>query len=157
MNSNFSRIVIFGIFCVVLACSSGATFAAPTDACSLLTQDQVSTILGVKVGAGKSSLAKICEWTAEGQSGPKAIKVTVTIQTPPAFAYAKAPAANGITKTPVSGVGDDAISGTMPNVATTLTVKKGDFYFAVHIYPYSDGDDIKTKEKNIALKILAAQ
>jgi hypothetical protein len=156
VNSKYLRSFIFGIFCVVLICSSRATFAAPTDACSLLTQDQVSTILGVKVGAGKSSLAKICEWTAEGQSGSKAVKVSVTIQTPQAFAYAKAPAGNGITKTPVSGVGDEAVSGTMPNVATTLTVRKGDFYFAVHIYPFSDGDDIKTKEKNIALQILAA-
>jgi len=155
MKFKLSRVFVFGIVCVAIACFDGATFGAPTDPCSLLTPAQVGAALGVTVGAGKALAPTLCEWKPEGQSGPKTPKLDVTIQTPRAFEAAKTQVGGGITKTPVSGVGDEAVSGTTPKFATVLTVKKGDFVFVVHVFPFSDGDEMKAKEKALALQVLA--
>jgi hypothetical protein len=155
MKSNYLRAFIFGIFCVLLACGSGATFAAPTDPCSLLTQAQVSAALGASVEPGHTLAPTICEWKPTGSANSKTVKLDVTILTPRAFEMTKTLVGGGITKTPVSGVGDEAVSGTTPKLATVLTVKKGDFVFSVHVFPFADGDEIKAKEKTLALQILA--
>jgi hypothetical protein len=95
-----------------------------------------------------------------GQSGPGSKKVTVTIQDPRAFEHAKMPVGGGITKTPASGIGDDAVYGTTPKFAALLTVKKGDVVFVVRVYgfPIDSGkplDEIQAKEKTLALEILS--
>jgi hypothetical protein len=155
MKSNCVRAFIFGILCVLMACGSRATLAAPADPCSLLTPAQVSAALGANVEPGKRIVSTICEWKPAGSANSKTVKLDVTILTPRAFEMTKTLVGGGITKTPVSGVGDEAVSGTTPNLATVLTVKKGDFVFSVHVFPFSDGDEIKAKEKTLALQILA--
>jgi hypothetical protein len=155
MNSRYLRFFIFGIVCAVFASCGGAAFGAPTDPCSLLTPAQVSAALGVTVGPGHAIATKLCEWKPEGPVNSKTPKLYVTIDTPRGFEMAKIQVGGGITKTPVSGVGDEAVSGTTPKIATVLTVKKGDFVFAVRIFPFSEGDEIKAKEKELALQILA--
>ncbi len=127
-----------------------------TDPCSLLTPAQVSAVLGVNVGAGKTLVPTVCYWTAPNQApGAAAKKVTVTLQKPQAFAYAKMPAnSKSITKTPISGIGDDAVYGTTAGQAATLTVKKGDVVFVVRV----DGfplDQLEEKEKTLAKEIVA--
>jgi hypothetical protein len=57
-----------------------------------------------------------------------------------------------ITKTPVSDVGDEAVSGTSP-AGTVLTVKKGSTVFVVHVYGFPV-DQTKVMEKTLALDIL---
>ncbi len=85
----------------------------------------------------------------------------IALPTAQGFAYAKMPVgSNGITKVPISGIGDEAIFGTTPKFATTLAVKKGDFYIIVHVYgfPIDPGkplDDVQAKEKTLALEILS--
>jgi hypothetical protein len=149
------------VFCVLMAFSPRAAYAAPpSDPCSLLTPAQVSAVLGVNVGEGQRMAPTLCEWSVSGQSGPGSKKVTVTLQNPQAFAYAKMPVGHGITKTPVSGIGDDAVYGTTPNFAATLTVKKGDVVFAVRVFgfPIAEGkslDEVQAKEKTLALEILS--
>ena len=59
-----------------------------------------------------------------------------------------------ITKTPVSGIGDDAVYGTTKGVATVLTVKKGDQVFVVRVIGFSE-DETKAKEKTLALDVLS--
>jgi hypothetical protein len=87
--------------------------------------------------------------------------VDIALPTAQGFAYAKMPVgSNGITKVPISGIGDEAIFGTTPKFATTLAVKKGDFYIIVHVYgfPIDPGkplDEVQAKEKTLALEILS--
>ena len=137
--------------------------ASPTDACSLLTQAQVSAALGVTVSAGQKLMPNtpsICGWEVPGETGVKRKRVMVSIYTPighltPAdrFNNAKTPV-KGITKTPVSGVGDDAIYATTPGLGTGLIFKKGASAFDVRVYGFTD-DQVKEKEKTLALEIIA--
>ena len=126
-----------------------------TDPCSLLTQAQVSAVLGQNVGVGKNLASTVCDWTVPNQPpGTAAKKVMVTLQTPQAFAYAKMPVnSKQITKTPVSGIGDDAVYGTTAGQVATLTVKKGDVVFVVRVSGFPM-DQLEDKEKTLAKEIV---
>ena len=105
-------------------------------------------------------MSTLCEWSVPGQAAPGSKKVTVTIQDPRAFEYAKMPVGGGITKTPAGGLGDEAVYGTTPKFAAVLTVKKGDIVFVVHVYgfPIDPGkplEEVQAKEKTLALEILS--
>ena len=50
MDSKYSSLVAFTFLCILSFCGSRAAYAVPpTDPCSLLTQAQVSAVLGVSV------------------------------------------------------------------------------------------------------------
>ena len=160
MNLRQSKALAVGLLAILTVCSSRPVYgAAASDPCSLLTPAQVSAVLGVTVGAGKPVATKLCDWTTPGQpAGSTAKKVTVTLQDARAFAYAQMPVGHGVTKTSVSGIGDDAVYGTTPGYATVLTVKKGDVVFVVHVWGFDQNKDIdliKEKEKTLALEILS--
>jgi hypothetical protein len=134
--------------------------APPTDACSLLTQAQVSGALGISVAAGQHVFPNnpsTCGW---GQEGPGGKRVVVSIYTQlgrltpvDRFNSAKTPV-QGITKTPVSGVGDDAVSVTTPGFGTGLIFKKGASAFDVRVYGFPL-EQLKAKEKTLALDVIA--
>jgi hypothetical protein len=128
--------------------------APPPSPCSLLTQDQVNAVLGLSAKGGSGD-AKTCNWSEPtGAPGRKKI-VVVAWQDAKEFASAKAPTSSpNLVKTPVTGIGDDAVYVTVTNVTTTLTVKKGDVYFEVHVYGFGDADT-KAAEKTVALDVLA--
>lgn len=110
-----------------------ADAAPPADACSLLTAAQVSAALGATVGEGKAVTSSLCQWAAPGKNGGSQ-KVAVTIGNAQKFAMAKTPVnAPSVSKTPVSGVGDEAVFGTSAGQAASINVKKGDVYFAVNL------------------------
>jgi hypothetical protein len=155
MDTKYSTALVIAGFCI-LTCTSRAAYAAPatTDPCNLLTQAQVSAALGGDVGAGQHFAKTVCQWSAPGPPTPNAKKLMLTLQDPRAFAYAKMPVGHGVTKTPVSGVGDDAVSGTTPGLGTVLTVKKGSVVFVVHVFGFPT-DQAEAKEKTLALQILS--
>jgi hypothetical protein len=134
--------------------------APPSDACSLLTQAQVSGVLGIPVEAGQHlipSNTSICGW---GKQGPGGKRVVVSIYTQMGsrtpvdrFNAAKTPV-KGITKTAVSGVGDDAVSATTPGFGTGLIFRKGASAFDVRVYGFPP-DQINAKEKTLALDLIA--
>jgi hypothetical protein len=148
MNSKL-RLVVIAIALFILAGSNARTAygAPPTDACSLLSPEQVSSVLGVKVGAGKALMTKACIWP-----GPPGTKVTLNIIDPQKFAAAKMPVGNGIVKSDVSGIGDDAVYVSAGGIPTTLTVKKGTAAFTIIVSGFSDAQ-VKAKEKTLALEI----
>ncbi len=158
MRVNQSTFVIIAIVSTLLTLTPVRAHAASADPCSLLTPAQVSAVLGASVGEGKRVVSRLCDWSVSGEAaGTSRKKVTLTLQDERAFAYAKAPVGNGITKTPVSGIGDDAVYGTTPHVGTVLTVKKGATVFTVRVYGYDETKDveqIKEKEKTLALQAL---
>lgn len=69
------------------------------------------------------------------------------------FNTAKMPV-EGIAKTPISGVGDDALYVATPGIGTGLIFRKGTSAFDVRVYGLSD-EETKSKEKTLALDIIA--
>src|SRR5262249_3027840 len=125
MDSKLS--LIPAVFFII--CTSTAYAAMPSDPCSLLTPAQVSAALGTTVGAGVAVGSALCQWIAPNQpNSMNAKKVTLRLQNAQQFAYAKTLVGGGITKTPASGIGDEAVygtsPGTTPGLATTLAVRK---------------------------------
>jgi hypothetical protein len=159
---------ILGVAFVLGAGSSpsadgGTPPAPPSDACALLTQAQVSAVLGVSVGAGQRIVptsSSICGWTQSNDTTHGDKRVVVSIYVPlghltptDQFNNVKKPI-QGIVKMPVSGVGDDAILVTTPGFGTGLIFKKGSSVFDVRVYGFSD-EQTKAKEKALALDIIA--
>jgi hypothetical protein len=145
---------------VLLATFSFITFggaakaASISDACSLLTPAQVSAVLNMPVAAGKYSLphsTKDCDWPPSG--GPVPLKsVFVEVSNSNHWAMVKMTVPK-VVKTPVSGIGDDAVYiATQTN--TALFVRKGDFMFQVRVYGYPP-EDIRAKERTLAQDVLA--
>jgi hypothetical protein len=159
------NVLLFAILAGLVA-NPGIVRAVPApgpsanDPCSLLTQTEVSTVLGVQMGAGKVVGATACEWSAATSNATSTKKVAVTLITAQGYAMAKLPVnSNSITKAPVNGVGDEAIQGTTGKFATTLSVKKGDTYFVVNVRgfplnPGADLDKVQTMEKTLAMAVL---
>ncbi len=152
LNSALKLMVItLAVFAV------GKTYAAqPTEACSLLTPEQVSAALGISVGPGQHVPAnnlKACGWTQQGSSTPGAKRVLLSIESTKFWAARKTPV-DGITKTPASGIGDDALYITTPPFGTGLNVKKGEVALIVRVYGFATGQ-IEAKEKTLALQALS--
>lgn len=127
-----------------------------TDPCSLLTQAQVSAVLGVNVDPPKQVAPTMCGWSGANQ--PNSInskKVALLISNARAFGFAKMPVVNDEKAEPVSGVCDDAVysfpTGTKSGSATSLFVKKGSSYFTVHVYGFPDQPKAMAIEKTLAL------
>ena len=144
---------------------SGTTHAAPKDACSLLTKVQVSEALGVAVGAPEQHDEFNCEWSEPNKNDLQAKKVLLHIVGPAGpltveeqFNAIKAPTlSNRITKTPVSGLGDEALYGIVGVSPPELTVRKGKFVFQISIHglPRNQINEIEAKEKALAQDVLA--
>lgn len=114
---------------VVLSCGAQVAFS-DTAPCALLAQNQVSTTIEASVGAGSPIANTGCSWHT---TGAKSVTVTVSLQSEKMFAGAKSSAAPGMTNTPISGIGDEAIFTGVPNFSS-LWVKKGSKVLLVRIY-----------------------
>jgi hypothetical protein len=127
---------------------------AAGDACSLLTQTQVSGALGTPVDPGKPiSGPTSCQWFGKGKFA------TLTITQPLAgksavdrFNAAKASTLPGITKEPVKGVGDEAFYigyAQATRAGLGLSVRKGSSAFEIRVYGF-DVDKAKPVAKTLA-------
>ncbi len=133
------------------------SLAASGDACTLLTEIQVSTALGASVGAGAPiSGPASCQWSAKGKIA------TLTVTQPlggksavDRFNAGKAAGMPGITKEPVSGVGDEAYYVYFSNTTRAglgLVVKKRSSAFEVRVYGF-DVEQAKTVAKMLAQNV----
>ena len=150
--------VIAAIFIVAAATALSASAAPPDDACSLLTQAQVSAALGVSVGAGSHMPPKylrMCTWTQpNGPTGGK--NVVLMLKTADDFNNAKTLMNGpGTTVTPVSGIGDDAYYTTIGVHTSILYAKKGNVAFNLTVGRGFPPDQQKAMEKTLALQILS--
>jgi hypothetical protein len=141
---------------IIVVQSRAVHAASSADPCSLLTQEQVAAVLGTNVNVGKQAATGLCEWDAPGQPfGIQGKKATIHFVTERAWGYANIPVpGKTVTKTQVSGVGDQAVFGTTSGRLATLTVKKGDFFFVVQIYGFPI-EQLREKEKALALNVVA--
>jgi len=126
-----------------------------SDACTLLTTAQVSAALGTTVEDGKRvipSSSRVCGWAPPGGPQIDAKKLTLTLMTLQSFENGKRPA-NGIEKSPLSGVGDDAIYIVTAGFGAALNVKKGSSAFQLRVGGFKP-DQEKAIEKALALQVL---
>jgi hypothetical protein len=144
--------------------------APPGDACSLLTQAQVSAALGVSVAPGahvNPSNLKTCMWSPPGglTMGKDLFVSLKTVdeytsskalmeRTRTAMKEEKEDDAGQLTITPVSGLGDDAYYTSAGN-HPKLNVKKGDLSFSVEVFGDFPADKSKDIEKTLASQIVS--
>jgi hypothetical protein len=145
-----------------LSCAAAMPSAAlaDTDACTVLTPDQIGAAVGVAVAAGKHvtpTFVRTCTWTASGSSDVKF--VTLYMQTAAAYDGGKqmasqmALAGKGAAVKPVS-VGDDGyyfVAGDQVG----LLVKKGSASFKVAVYAKLPLDRKEAMELTLAKEALA--
>ena len=148
-------IFIFGVASV-----TSASAAPPDDACSVLTQAQVSAALGVSVGAGSHvtpTYLKTCTWAPAGGPTQGVKYVTLMLESADGYETAKKvmDQTKGMTEASVSGIGDDAYYLSLGNIMS-LIVKKGNVAFKFTMY----GGDFpiekkKAMEKTLVLQVLS--
>ena len=112
-----------------------ARTAADPDACTLLTEDQVSAAIEAKSQPGQhggKTSTKTCIWSDDPNHGVDHRRVTLSITALAGFNVGKT--VPRTTAEPVAGLGDDAYymiyaSGDAP----TLVVRKGDSAFNIRL------------------------
>jgi hypothetical protein len=153
---------------LILAAAPSATAAPPTDACPLLTPAEISAVVGVSVGAGTHitpTYLKSCQWEPPGGATVQLGNVLLALESAASWQSAKAmlqAVANapnntkkgGITMTPVSGIGDDALYSSVGNY-TKLIVKKGDVAFQIVISSNAPIEKKRDMERALASKVLS--
>jgi hypothetical protein len=153
--------IIAVVFMICPATSLPA--AEGSDACSLLTPARVSALLGVTVGAGEPIGVRTpsqCGWAQPNDTSHSGKRVMLDLFSPMGrltpvdrFNNGKTPV-KGITKTPVTGVGDEAYYVTTPGLGTGLNVKKGSSVFQIRVYGFAV-ELIEAIEKTLAQDVLA--
>jgi hypothetical protein len=140
---------------ILITISPAARATPPDDACSLLTQSQVSAASGISMGtsvpiganlAGRlaPTFSKTCGWNEAGSTSPTAKRVVLAMIILQSFATGKIPF-QGFTKTPVNSVGDDAYYMTTPGFGTGLNVQKAGSALQVRVYGFPV-DQIKSMD-----------
>jgi hypothetical protein len=128
-----------------------------SDPCSLLTQAEVSAVVGQPVGPGTKDIEpKECDWQYPADAVPS-IQVSITTETGNTLADLCGPGSSalGLTVTAVSGVGDGACFETLAGLGagTNLTFAKGGNVFTVAtvLGPNATPDAILAADKALAL------
>ena len=128
MLTNISRAL--AVTLLALAIIRPVPAQSVPDACTLLTADQISAVVGSKMGPGTymtPTFKATCTWTAPG------IIVTLMTETTSAFAAQKGSNLQGFKIVPTGGVGDDAFYVVVGNMAS-LMAKKGGNAFKMSVY-----------------------
>lgn len=128
----------------------------PTDACSLFTASEVGRALGVTVADGQHPIASsllLCGWVQNGESQTDGKKLSVSFMTERAFEVGKT-AMQGVAKTPLSGVGDDAYYSAAGGFGAALSVKKGGTCIQIRVGGFPAQKE-RELEKALALQLLA--
>ena len=161
MRSQAGMAVICGMVFALQSSMASAAGREARDACSFLSESKVSAILGVAIDAGRhiGPSSALCGWGEPGDPDHSGKHVLLTIyravgKISPVerFENGKMPI-QGIEKTPVSGIGDEAYYINTPGFGVGLNVKKGSFAFQVKVFGYSP-QMIKTMENSLAQDVL---
>jgi hypothetical protein len=139
--------------------TGNAGASSHNDACALLTDSQVSASIGVPVQPGKPMGPSMCQWEQSSASFAKARRVMLTVfgqmgSLSPVDRFNNSKAAiGGITKTPVAGVGDDAVFISTMGVA--LNVRSGSSAFQVRLNGRGlTPDQVKQMEIALAKQVI---
>jgi hypothetical protein len=114
--------------------SLSARAPADPDACTLLTEDQVSAAIEAKSQPGQhggKTTTKTCIWSDDPNHGIDHRRVTLAITSLTGFNVGKT--VKQATAEPVAGLGDDAYYMIYRADAPTLVVRKGDTAFNIRL------------------------
>jgi len=113
-----------------------ASGTVPGDACALLTKGEIDAAMGAPMGNPKSITAKACQWRQPVKQGEPGAIVDVTIIDARGYNVGKAIAGSSKFKVvPVGALGDEAYySASTDGKQNSLRVKKGETYFAIHVW-----------------------
>jgi hypothetical protein len=119
--------------------------------CSLLTSAQVSAAVGATVGNGEPIATTGCTWSW-GHA-----RTTLSLWDANKWDQMKSAALPGVTKSSVSGLGDDAFSATLGTGKqfAVLNVKKGPTVYIFKVYGVDSPSDQLSIEKTLAADTLA--
>jgi hypothetical protein len=128
------------------------------DACTLLTESQVSAALGIPVDAGvrpNSNEPRMCNWRESHKPTGPGRNVLLTMISANEFDDLKKQPMSA----PTSGVGDEAVTSHPMHVPPLLTVKAGTHYFQILVRSdlvSSEEVDARDQavEKTLAAKII---
>ena len=135
----------FAIAQLASAVSASSALAGSIAPCEWVTVAQVKAATGVDMNVGTPIFDTGCSWHGSAER----VDVTPSFQLASKWwAAIKAPAAPYI-KTPVSGIGEEAIYIKGGNLVW-LSVKKGDRILNVKVYGVNDEAKQKTIEKALA-------
>jgi hypothetical protein len=158
MRKQRSLAAVGGTLLMVCALGAPAQQGA-VPACSLINASRVSEVLGTPVEQQASQTSAICGWARAHDNSPNGKRVLLTVyetlgELSPTdrFTQGKTPS-SGVTKTPLSGVGDDAYYVDTTGFGIGLTVKKANFVFQVRVYGFSPSQT-KAVEKTLAQDIV---
>ena len=132
------------------AASASSAWAGSVGPCDWVTLAQVKAAVGVDMNAGTPIFDTGCSWHGSAES----VDVTLSFQLASKWwAAIKTPIVPYV-KTPVSGIGDEAIYIKGGNLVW-LSVKKGARILNVKVYGVNDEAKQKAIEKALALAALA--
>ena len=117
-------------FLAAVAAAPAVAAQTASDACSLLTQAQVSSAVAAQVGPGQyvtPTFKATCTWVTTG------IIVTLMTEGPDPFNAGKRPLSPAMQIVPAGGIGDDAYYVVIGNMVSLLT-KKGGTAFKTSVY-----------------------
>ena len=151
--------VMIGVIFIVSAGTS-LRGAGTNEACSLLAQAHVSAVLGVSIGSGRETVpgaSRSCTWSEPGATLLTGKRVRLEILGPlgsmtPVDRFEKnvKMPVDQIKRTPLSGVGDDAVYLGGGNIPVRLYVRKGSSVIHVVVTGFSSDDETKKLEKTLA-------
>ena len=161
------RLKLFVIAMLLLATVAVPSLpAAPSDdACQLVTQTQLSDILGVSMAAGQHTTptyVKTCTWAPSGGATNTLKFITLNLESSDKFEAAKKLMSQmaqmqpkNASFTAVSGIGDDAYYSSFGPTTMSLIVKKGSVSFKLALYGATPGEKAMAMEKTLALQIVS--
>jgi hypothetical protein len=135
--------------------------AAGSNACLMLTRQQITDVLGVAVDAGEhvGPGNALCSWGEPGDPTHEGKHVLLTlyravgkISPVERFENGKMPI-GGIQKTPLRGIGDDAYYIDTPGFGLGLNVRKGNSAFQIKVFGFP-AELTKALEKALAETVL---
>jgi len=166
MNSH--RVALIAVVLSAGAASAmapaGVDAAGSPDACALLSQAEIGAMLGVAVDPGERLLPnepRFCTWREHGKDPMKARNVRLSLLSDREYNIGKTPLPT-VTRTPESGLGDEAYFSKAKGMVFNLSVRKGTTYFRVQArsnpeaFAKSNTDAIDQKDKEIDLAVARA-
>lgn len=131
---------------------NAAAAAAPAEACALLSAQQVSRAAGIPTSQGVplSVSGNGCAWAGTGKSR---VRVTMVLWAGSEWPRLQGPLPHTRT-TVLTGLGDEAFYS-MLGPFTSLSVKKADTIFVLHVYGITDAARQQHIEELLAGNVLA--
>ena len=146
------------VLVVEVVCGFAVLTAAPADAqsvrdaCTLVTQAQVTSAVGARVDIGQPIGKTGCQWSTDPKAKTGHMMITLSIWDENKWFSKKS--TPGIPMKPVSGIGDDAYFATLGDL-TSLFVKKGKSTLDIRVYGLHDTAKQEEIERSVAKDALA--